>query len=73
MTLIFIMIIHVKCAERSCCTIRYQSRRDGNLSESTKLTAMNALKLSKSNRIGLNFRKTAKLGLTEDECGRDSI
>ena len=52
--LIFIMIIHVKCAERSCCTIRYQSRRDGILSESTKLTAM-------------------KVGLTEDECGRDSI
>ena len=44
MMLIFIMIIHVKCAERSCCTIRYKSRRDGNLSESTKLTAMNALK-----------------------------
>ena len=44
MMLIFIMIIHVKCAERSCCTIRYQSRRDGNLSESTELTAMNALK-----------------------------
>ena len=43
--LIFIMIIHVKCAERSCCTIRYQSRRDGILSESTKLTAMNAPKM----------------------------
>lgn len=34
---------------------------------------MNALKWSKSNRIGLNFRKKVKLGLTEDERGRGSI
>ena len=53
MMLIFIMIIHVKCAERSCCTIRYQSRRDGILSESTKLTAMNALNEANQTELAL--------------------